>query len=109
MSIPMPGNLDMLAMLKSDPVFVRPYLPSDVDSIVSHADAVKAGMISVGGKTPAEAAGIRRGDKILAINGHPTDSWNKFNYQLTVLGDILKSKKTAKDLAGAHRQPRLPS
>lgn len=42
MSIPMPGNLDMLAMLKSDPVFVRPYLPSDVDSIVSHADAVKA-------------------------------------------------------------------
>lgn len=54
-------------------------------------------MISVGGKTPAEAARIRRGDKILAINGHPTDSWNKFNYQLTVLGDVLKSKKTAKD------------
>lgn len=97
MSISMPGNLDMLAMLKSDPIFVRPYLPSDVDSIVSHSDAVKNGMISVGGKSAAEAAGLRRGDKIVSINGHAADSWNKFNYQLTVLGDVLKSKKTAKD------------
>ena len=97
MSIKLPGDLDMLSMIKADPIFVRPYIPSEVDSLIPAAEAQQGGIALTNGKTPAELAGIKAGDRILAINGHSVDSWGKFNYQLNVLGDVLRADRTAKD------------
>lgn len=97
MSLNLPGNLNLLKMLKADPVFARPFIPAEIDSVMSPAEAQKAEMTLVNGKIPAVAAGMRKGDKILALNGHPIDSWNEFNYQFNVLSDVLKAQRTAKD------------
>ncbi|MCM1078582.1 MAG: RIP metalloprotease RseP [Bacteroidales bacterium] len=81
--VALPGELDLLAMLKSDPVFVRPLVPCDIDSVLAG--------------TPASEAGIRKGDKILSVNGKSVDSWNDYKYQVGILEDRMTAAKTAKD------------
>ena len=64
MSIQLPGELNLLGMLKADPAFVRPLLPAEVDSVMPG--------------TPAEKMGLKRGDRIMALEGQPVDSYNEF-------------------------------
>ena len=64
MSISLPGDLNLLNMIKSDPSFVRPLIPARIDSVLAGS--------------PAEKAGIKTGDYILALNGTPVDSYNEF-------------------------------
>jgi regulator of sigma E protease len=47
--------------------------------------------------SPAQKAGIRRGDKILAINGTAVDSWNEFTQQTGRLADQMTEAKTSAD------------
>ena len=54
MDIALPGDINLLGMLKAAPQFARPFLPAVVDS-------VKAGSI-------AQKLGMRKGDKIRIIN-----------------------------------------
>lgn len=95
MSIQLPGDLNLLNMLKADPVFARPYVPAEVDSVMTFAEAQEAGMTM--NKVPAKAAGIRKGDRILAINNKHVDSWNEFDYQMSVIGDVVKAQRTTAD------------
>ena len=63
MSISLPGDLNLLNMIKADPAFVRPLLPARIDSVMAGS--------------PAEKAGLKAGDHILALNGAaktPADS-----------------------------------
>ena len=83
MSISLPGEINMLNMIKADPAFVRPLMPALVDSVLPG--------------TPAAKIGIQKGDKILAINGSPVDSYNEFTDQLGRRQDMLLTSKTSAD------------
>ena len=83
MSISLPGELNLLGMLKADPSFVRPLLPAVVDSIVPG--------------TPAAKIGLQKGDSLLAVNGSPVDSYNEFVDLLGRNKDMLLTAKTQAD------------
>lgn len=82
-AIKMPGDLSLLDMLKTDPVFCRPLVPADVDTVL------------VG--SPAEKAGIEKGDRIVAFGGKELDSWNSFTYEASLMMDALTDCRTSKD------------
>ena len=83
MSISLPGEINMLNMIKADPAFVRPLLPAVVDSVLPG--------------TPAAKIGMKKGDKILAVNNSPIDSYNEFVDQLGRRNDMLMTSKTSAD------------
>ena len=83
MSLTLPGDLNLLGMLKAEPSFVRPLLPAVIDSVLP--------------ETPAAEIGLQSGDKILAFNGTPIDSYNEFTDQIGVLSDVLAVAKTPAD------------
>ncbi|SES92182.1 RIP metalloprotease RseP [Prevotella sp. kh1p2] len=69
--ISLPGDINLLDMLKSTPQFVRPYIPATVEDVVPGS--------------PADKIGIRKGDRILSFNGKAITSHSDFT-------DILKLK-----------------
>ena len=82
-SISLPGEINLLGMLKAEPSFVRPLIPAVVDSVMEG--------------TPAAKMGLQKGDKIVGINGKPVDSYNEFTDQLGVLEDMMTGAKTQAD------------
>ncbi len=83
MTIAMPGNLDLLHMMKSSPQFVTPLIPAVVDSVLP--------------KSPAMDVGMAEGDQVLAIDGKTIKSWNDIFDILGHRSDGLKDAKTAAD------------
>jgi regulator of sigma E protease len=83
MSITLPGELNLLGMLKADPSFVRPLLPAQVDSVLPN--------------TPAAKIGMKAGDRIVALNDSVIDSYNEFVDQLARRADMLATATTAAD------------
>lgn len=83
MSINLPGDLNLLNMMKADPSFVRPLIPAKVDSIIPG--------------TPAAQIGIKVGDQILALNGSPVDSHNEFVDLLARRQDMLDTATSPAD------------
>ena len=82
-SLQLPGDINLLGMLKSVPSFVRPLIPAEVDSVMAD--------------TPAAAIGLQKGDKLVAINGNTVDSYNEFTDQLGILEDMMTAAKTQSD------------
>ena len=83
MSVALPGNINLLGMLKSTPQFARPMIPASVDSIV-------AGSI-------AQKIGLQKGDRIIAVNGKAIDSYNEFTNEVGRCRDMLAAAQTHKD------------
>jgi len=83
MSLQLPGDINLLGMLKSEPSFVRPLIPAEVDSVMADS--------------PAASMGLQKGDKIVAINGKPIDSYNEFTDQLGILEDMMTAAQTQAD------------
>ena len=83
MSITLPGELNLLNMMKADPSFVRPLMPAVVDSVIPG--------------TPAAKIGLQKGDSILALNNAPVDSYNEFIDLLGRRHDMLLTSKTQAD------------
>jgi len=83
MSLNLPGDINLLGMLKAEPSFVRPLIPAEVDSVMEDS--------------PAAGIGLQKGDKILAVNGTPIDSYNEFTDQLGILEDMMTAAKTQAD------------
>ncbi len=83
MSISLPGDLNLLNMIKADPSFVRPLLPARIDSVMADS--------------PAQKAGMKAGDLILALNGAPVDSYNEFVDLLGRREDMLLTATTQAD------------
>lgn len=71
----LPGDLSMLEMIKQQPPFMNVLQPSFVDS--------------VGVGTPAQRAGVRAGDRIVAFNGTPISTWNEFMDLRGRMDDVL--------------------
>ncbi len=88
LTLPMPGDLNLLDMIKKEPRFVEPLVPSVVDSIVAGS--------------PAAHAGVRPGDRVIAFNGTPVTSVNVFNQARGVLSDRLAAASHADSLALRH-------
>ena len=83
MSINLPGELNLLNMMKAAPSFVRPLMPAKIDSVVAG--------------TPAAELGLQKGDEILSLNGAPIDSYNEFVDQLGRRADMMAVAETAAD------------
>ena len=83
MSVPIREELNLLNMIKTQPTFVAPLVPADIDSVMPGS--------------PAASIGLQKGDKILAVNGKSVDSWNEFTYEIGRLNDVLSAKKSSAD------------
>ena len=83
MSLNLPGDINLLGMLKAEPSFVRPLIPAEVDSVMAD--------------TPAAKIGLQKGDRLVAINGNAVDSYNEFTDQLGILEDMMTATKTSAD------------
>lgn len=82
-SITMPGDLNLLEMLKSEPRFVEPFYPLRVDSVLAGS--------------PAKAVGLKRGDVICSVNGKAVDSFNEFSNELGRLADVMTTSTSRSD------------
>lgn len=82
-TITIPEEMSLLTMLKEQPVFALPFVPADVDSVMPNSPAAKIGM--------------RKGDKLVSINGKAIDSWNEFDEVMGVRGDMMTAAKSHKD------------
>ena len=82
-SLTLPGDLNLLDMIKSEPSFVRPLVPAVIDSVLPG--------------TPAAEKGIVKGDRIVAFNGKPIDSYNEFTDQIGILRDVMTEAVTPAD------------
>ena len=83
MSLTLPGDINLLGMLKAAPSFVRPLVPAVIDSVLAD--------------TPAATIGLQKGDRLLAINGTPIDSYNEFTDQIARLSDVMAVATTHED------------
>ena len=82
-SLNLPGDLNLLNMLKAEPSFVRPLIPAVIDSVMDNS--------------PAAEIGLQKGDKIVALNGKSIDSYNEFTEQIGVLEDMMTAAKSQAD------------
>ena len=83
MSLPLPGEISLLDMLKANPSFARPFVPAVVDTVLPN--------------TPAASYGLAKGDTIKAINGVAVDSQNELTFELGRLEDMMTAAKTHAD------------
>lgn len=83
MSLNLPGNLDMLSMIKESPRFVEVYIPLQIDSVMKDSPASKLGLV--------------KGDKILTVNGKKVESFNDFQLEMGRVNDILTAATSHQD------------
>ena len=80
MSIQLPGELNMLNMIKAQPAFVQPLVPNLVDSVIPGTTAYKMG--------------LKKGHRITGIDGKAVASFNEFTDLLARHADMLATAKT---------------
>lgn len=80
-TISLPGNLNMLEMIKNEPRFISPLIPSLVDSVITGS--------------PADKAGIHTGDYIVGLNGKEFNTVNDFTLAYGIITDQLASASHA--------------
>ncbi|MBB1550402.1 MAG: site-2 protease family protein, partial [Prevotella sp.] len=93
--IAMPGDLNLLDMVKVTPPFTRPFIPAVVDSVLKQIPSPENSNELV--ETPAYKIGLQKGDRILAVNGQAIDSYNEFTEEIGRVGDQLMSAKNKRD------------
>ena len=84
-TIKLPGNMNMLSMIKSVPPFVQTLIPSTIDSVTPGS--------------PAAKAGIMAGDRIVMFENRNVASWNEINDQQARILDALTTANHADSLA----------
>ncbi len=84
-TLSMPEDMDMLKLSKEYPPFLAPIVPSVVDSVLP--------------ASPAYAAGLRAGSRILAVDGKTLHTWNEFDALMARRDDVLASGCTPADSA----------
>lgn len=89
LALALPGDLNLLEMIKTQPVFARPITPCVVDSV---AACTEAGRI-----------GLAKGDSILAINGTAVSSYGKYTDEIARLSDVMAVAATPADSMRARK------
>ena len=83
MSLKLPGDLNMLDMIKESPRFVEMYQPLQIDSVMQGS--------------PAQKLGLKKGDKLLGINGKKVSSFNELTEEMGRMEDLLSVAATPQD------------
>ena len=83
MSLNLPGDLDMLSMIKESPRFVEVYIPLQIDSVMKDSPAGKLGLV--------------KGDKVLTVNGKKVESFNDFQLEMGRVNDMLTAATSHQD------------
>lgn len=83
MSITLPGDLNLLDMLKNKPLFAKQLISSEIDSVIPGGALAKAG--------------VMKGDRIVAFNGKPMGSYNDVENEVGCLSDVLATVETPAD------------
>ena len=83
MSLNLPGDLDMLSMIKESPRFVEMYIPLQIDSVMKDSPASKLGLV--------------KGDKVLTVNGKKVESFNDFQLEMGRVNDMLTATTSHQD------------
>ena len=83
MTIALPGDLNLLEMIKTAPRFVEPYMPLQIDSVARGSEA--------------EKLKLQPGDTIRAVNGIAVASYNEYMNEMGRLSDRMTEAKTAQD------------
>lgn len=78
-TLSLPGNLDLLNMLKTEPRFMRPFIPAVVENVVPN--------------TAAATIGLQKGDTLVAINGHAVASYGQFTDEIGRIYDVVEASK----------------
>lgn len=81
--IELPGDLNLIDMLQQEPRYASILLPMQVDSVLAGS--------------PAEKIGLKKGDRITALNGQPIADFNEFQIQLLTLQDVLTEESSPAD------------
>ncbi|MCF0197506.1 MAG: RIP metalloprotease RseP [Bacteroidaceae bacterium] len=90
-TITMPeGGLSLLELVKMQPAFLTPFVLADIDSVFAGS--------------PAEAAGLRKGCRLMKVNGYEILTWADYEQDVTLrLNDVLSAKDcTAADSLRMH-------
>lgn len=83
-TIPLPGNLNMLEMIQNQPRFVEILNPSLINKVQPGS--------------AAERAGIRPGDQLIGFNGHSFQTVNEFIQIRGTMNDVLATASHADSL-----------
>lgn len=83
-TLTLPGDLNLLSMIKEQPRFIEPLVPSVVDSVLP--------------QSPAAKAGINPGDTIVGLNGRTFATVNDFNVARGIIDDLLATETHADSL-----------
>ena len=81
--ISLPGNLNLLDMLKSDPVFARVFTPAVIDSVLPDS--------------PADHIGLQKGDRLVMVGDKVIGSFGQLTDELARLGDVMATATTSDD------------
>ncbi len=81
--VELPGNLNLIDMMQQEPRYASTLLPMQVDSVLRGS--------------PADKIGLKKGDRITALNGEPIADFNDLLLQLAILQDVLTEESTAAD------------
>lgn len=87
--ITLKGDMDLIQMLKEVPPFMRVSIPATIDSVAQNSAAT--------------TVGLKKGDKITAINGEDAHTFNKMTDVLATLRDKLVDAATADDSIACRR------
>lgn len=93
--IDLPGNINLLDMLKSTPKFVAPFIPAVVDTVLPKMPVAEGSRDSVA--TPAAAIGLAKGDKVLSLNGKAVGSYNEYLDEIGRVEDQMMAVTTRRD------------
>ncbi len=82
-SFALPGDLNLLDMIQKQPLFMEPLRLSLIDSVAPGS--------------PAQRAGVRKGDRLLAFNGKTVGTWNECDPLLEDLHSTLAAYREQKN------------
>lgn len=75
-TLSLPGDLNLLQMLKKEPMFMRPFIPAEIDSVMGGTEAARLHLV--------------KGDRIVGLDKDTVDCWSTYNALLAKRAEKLE-------------------